>query len=124
MSLFDNGGYVKSCHVVYVNELKDCLGRRGLARRFVFDHWRKNRRGYIQVGQPCADRLPVDHIFIEPDADGTYRVLLTLESNGELRTQVASEIKFRKADTEEKQITDLETILVFVDSTGNEIDYF
>src|SRR5690606_23106626 len=55
MAFFDNGGYVKSCQSVYVNELEDCLTRREAARKFVFDHWTQKHRGYVQIGQPCAD---------------------------------------------------------------------
>ena len=122
LSLYDVGGYIEICGLK--DEWTGCLKRREAARRFVFDHWTEKRRGYIQVGHPCADCSPVDHIFIEPDPNGDFRIVVTLETNGPLSTEEASKVRFRRADQEEKWRTDSATILVFVDRKGTEIDYF
>ena len=122
LSLYDEGGYVQSCGAI--DQWARCLRQREAARRFIFDHWAEKRRGYIQVGHPCVDCAPVDHIFIEPDSAGKMRIVITLETNGPLHTGEASKLTFRRANTEEKRRTDSSFILVFVDRSGNEIDYF
>jgi len=124
LSLYDEGGYIESCGAVNENEWAACLRQREAARRFVFDHSAEKRRGYIQVGHPCVDCSPVDHIFIEPDPNGELRIVITLETNGPLRTEEASKVRFRRANKEEKWRTNSATILVFVDRNGTEIDYF
>lgn len=122
LSLYDEGGYIESCGVI--DELAGCLRQREAARRFIFDHWAKKRSGYIQVGHPCVDCSPVDHIFIEPDSTGKMRIVITLETNGPFRTNEASKLRFREANMEEKRRTDSSVILVFIDRNGKEIDYF
>lgn len=122
LSLYDEGGYIESCGAI--DELAGCLRQRDAARRFIFDHWAEKRRGYIQVGHPCVDCSPVDHIFIEPDSTGKMRIVITLETNGLLRTDEASKLSFREANIEEKRRTNSSVILVFVDRNKKEIDYF
>lgn len=124
LSLYDDDGYVESCDQVDEKDWNACLRKRDAARRFVFDHWAAKRRGYIQVGHPCVDCSPVDHIFIEPDPTGKMRIVITLQTNGPLRTEEASKVRFRQATEEEKRRTDSATVLVFVDRNGTEIDYF
>ena len=124
LSLYDEGGYIQTCIGFNDDEWTNCMKQRDAARRFVFDHWSAKRRGYIQIGHPCVDCSPVDHIFIEPDPTGEMRIVISLETNGPLRTEEASRLKFRRATAEEKRRTDSATVLVFVDRYGAEIDYF
>lgn len=124
LSLYDDGGYIESCHQVEEKEWPGCLRNREAARGFAFDHWAAKRRGYIQVGHPCVDCSPVDHIFIEPDPTGKMRIVITLQTNGPLRTEEASKVRFRRAKEEEKRRTNSSTVLGFVDRYGTEIDYF
>lgn len=124
LSLYDEGGYIESCEAVDENEWTGCLRRRKVARRFVFEHWAEKRRGYIQVGHPCVDCSPTDHIFIEPDPYGGLRIVITLETNGPLRTEEASKVRFRRANKDEQRRTFSTTVLSFIDQRGNEIDYF
>jgi hypothetical protein len=124
LSHYDNGGYIESCDQVEKHEWTSCLRKREAARRFVFDHWTAKRRGYIQVGHPCIDCSPVDHIFIEPDSNGKFRIVVTLETIGPLRTEKASKVIFRQANKDEQRRSDATTVLSFVDRKGNEIDHF
>lgn len=125
LSVYEEGGYIESCFAIDENELAGCLRQREAARRFIFDHWAERRRGYIQVGHPCVDCSPVDHIFIEPGSDGEFRIVITLENGAPPRTQEGVRVKFRRANKEEKwRTTNSARILVFVDQNGKEIDYF
>jgi len=124
LSLYDEGGYVESCVGVSENEWAGCLKRRAAARKFVFDHWTEKRRGYIKIGHFCVDCSPVDHIFIEPDTSGGMRIVITLETNGPLRTEEASKVRFRRATRDEQRLTFSRTVLSLEAQSGNEIDYF
>ena len=124
LSLYDEGGYVDSCDAVDNDKWASCRNRREAAREFIFNHWKEKRPGYIQIGHPCVDCSPVDHIFIEPDSNGEFRIVVTLATNGPLRTEQASKARFRRANKEEKRQTDSATILVFVDRNGKELDFF
>jgi hypothetical protein len=122
LSLYENGGYVESCG--FIDEWENCLKQRAKARRFVFEHWTQKKLGYIQIGLPCADCGPVDHIFVEPDPNGNWRVVVTLATNGPVRTQVARKLKFRSASEDEERRSNSATILVFIDHHGKEVEYF
>ena len=124
LSQYDVAGYVEDCMAVDDEEWDDCLKRRDAARRFVFEHWKEQRRGYIEIGHPCIDCSPVDHIFIEPDANGHWRIVITLETNGPLRTDWATSARFKRATKDEQRRTDPKSVLSFLDSNGKQIDYF
>lgn len=124
LTLYDEGGYVESCDQVDEKEWSNCLRKREAARRFVYDHWAEKRRGYIQIGHPCVDCSPVDHIFIEPVPNGEMRIVITLETNGPLRTREGVRVRFRRANEKEKLRTNSSMILVYIDQKGNETDFF
>lgn len=124
LSQYDIAGYVEDCMGVDDDEWNDCLKQRDAARRFVADHWKEKRRGYIEIGHPCVDCSPVDHIFIEPDAQGDWQIVITLETNGPLRTDTAKSVRFKRADEGERRRTDSKSVLSFLDSNGKQIDYF
>lgn len=124
LSNYDRGGYIESCEWIDENKSASCLKQREAARRFVFKHWSEKRNGYIQIGHPCVDCSPVDHIFIEPDPTGEFRIVIKLVTNGPVDPREATKVRFRRANKEEKWQTDSATILVFIDRHGKEIDFF
>lgn len=44
------------------------------ARRFVWEHWKKRKRGYVAVVSAYPEGEWVNHLFIEPAGDGNWRV--------------------------------------------------
>lgn len=124
LSLYDVAGYIDTCMGVDDEEWDDCLKQRDAARRFVFDHWKEKRRGYIEVGHPCVDCAPVDHIFVEPDSNGEWHIAVTLETNARPRTDIAQSVRFKRSSESEERRTDSKTVLSFLDHNGKQIDYF
>jgi hypothetical protein len=57
LSLYDNFGVVDACAPLKVidDETRECLSRRDVAETPLYTTIETKRRGYIQVGFPCAD---------------------------------------------------------------------
>jgi hypothetical protein len=43
-------------------------------REFIWEHWQQKRRGYIRITFDSVDAVSTSHIFIEPDANGVWKV--------------------------------------------------
>ena len=74
-SLYDNGGQ-QGCGLDRQNVAPlDCKRSMEKARRFVWDHWKKRKRGYVAVSQANDKAEWVTHLFIEPTGDGNWRMV-------------------------------------------------
>ena len=129
LSTYDVRGFVESCEGYDSDkEWSECARKREAARRFVYESWKQKRRGYIQIGHPCTDCLPEDHIFIEPAADGEWRVVVTRHTGGlfgdYLGTEEAAAVKFRRATRDERWRASSKIVLSFLDADGKEINHF
>jgi hypothetical protein len=71
ISLYDDGGR-QGCGLV--NPLS-CERSMEKARRFVWEHWKKRKRGHVAIARASVENGEwVTHLFIEPNADGSWRV--------------------------------------------------
>jgi hypothetical protein len=76
IELYDNGGdfiaYRPDQPIPRIAEL----------RRFLWDHWRQKRRGYVRDGITGMDHHVETHYFVEPDAGGKWQISCrTLNTN-------------------------------------------
>ena len=74
ISLYDDGGQL-GCGLEQskVTRIK-CERSLEQARRFIWDHWKKRKRGYVAIANASDKAEWVTHLFIEPGADGSWRV--------------------------------------------------
>lgn len=73
-SLYDDGGLQGCGRERREADPLNCERSMEKARRFVWEHWKKRKRGYAAVAD-ASDRAEwVTHLFIEPNADGSWRV--------------------------------------------------
>jgi hypothetical protein len=74
LSLYDDGG-VQGCGVELVETHSACTRSLENARRFVWEHWKKRKRGYVAIAMSSAEHGKwTTHLFIEPDGNGSWRV--------------------------------------------------
>lgn len=73
-SLYDDGGQ-QGCGLEQrkVSPLK-CEQSMKQARRFIWDHWKKRKRGYVAIANASDTSEWVTHLFIEPTAEGHWRM--------------------------------------------------
>lgn len=75
MSLYDDGGR-QGCSLEKLGVAPlDCERSLVKARRFVWDHWKKHKLGYVIVEQAIDETERVTHLFVEPTAKGNWRVV-------------------------------------------------
>jgi hypothetical protein len=74
ISLYDDGGQ-QGCGLELrkVARLK-CERSMERARRFIWDHWKKRKRGYVAVTNASDKAEWVTHLFIEPTEGGNWRI--------------------------------------------------
>jgi hypothetical protein len=48
---------------------------KALARKFVWEHWRLRKRGYLIVTWHGVDAAYSSHYFIEPNPNGAWRII-------------------------------------------------
>jgi hypothetical protein len=73
-SLYGNGGDHGCGLREYKSARQKCEYSMEQARRFVWDHWKKRKRGYVAVKFDSGNGSYVRHLFIEPKEDGEWRV--------------------------------------------------
>jgi hypothetical protein len=66
MDLFEKGGEFDATNLQSLSE----------ARRFVWDHWKRHKPGYLSIAHSGADFEWTDHLFIESEPSGKWRVAL------------------------------------------------
>jgi hypothetical protein len=124
LALYDTTEFADECSWQSGNDFKNCLSKRDAARQFVYDHWTQQRRGYIEVGFWCRDCSPVDHIFIEPDENGRWIIVITLATNGPLETSRSVKAVFRRPHRDDRRRDGSSRILSLIDDKGHEVDAF
>ena len=129
ISTYDKGEHVDECSWYGDDEFETCLKRsverRENARRFIYEHWRSKTLAYISIDRRCIDCAPTDHIFIEPDDTGRWRILIVAEEpRFPPRYHTAHDVTYRRATSDERSEEKVSRILSFKDSSGREIDSF
>ena len=123
LSLYDIGDFSEVCWGTET-EIGVCLTKRRAAKRFIYDHLANERRGYIEVGLPCADCGPVYNVFIEPARDGRWGFVVTLATNGPGRTSRGHILKFRPPNSDERRRGNPNEVLSFINDAGKEVESF
>ena len=123
LSVFETREYSEPCYQSG-KEGSACVAQRDAARRFVYEHWSGHRRGYIQIGMPCVDCGPVDHIFIEPDENGRWIIVITLETNSPLSTSRSVRAVFRRRHYDDWFDRSSPRLLSLTDENGKEVEAF
>lgn len=132
LSEYALGGVVGDCVWMSDHERRTCLNDRSKARKFIFDHWRAKSRAHIEIDHYCVDCLtPEDHIFIEPDENGKWRIVKRLfiphrgySFHRGFLTSIATDVKYRRTTREEREDCFPPEVLVFLDEDGKEIGGF
>jgi hypothetical protein len=74
MSLYDDGG-IHGCNRKHLElDLIECEPTVEKARRFVWEHWKKRKRGYVAIVKTYPEGEWATHLFIEPKSDGKWRI--------------------------------------------------
>jgi hypothetical protein len=125
LSGYDLGGPVEECTWQEGNERKQCLIARDEARKFIYEHWLEKRKAYIAIDFPCVDCAPVLHVFIEPDDDGKWRIASRLEGRFGIHARAnAYDLKYKKANEDERRLESTSKVLSFLDKDDEEVDSF
>jgi hypothetical protein len=64
LTQYDFGGHVENCEQKEENE--SCFATREQARKFIEDHFKNRRRGYVIIDGASLDLASTAHFFIEP----------------------------------------------------------
>lgn len=75
MSLYDDGGTHGCSRKRPECDLIRCEPTIEKARRFVWEHWKKRKRGYVAVVRAYPEGERTTHLFIEPNENGKWRVV-------------------------------------------------
>jgi hypothetical protein len=79
LSQYDFGGY-HGCGLNVEDWTSDrCVHTLKKARQFILKHWKEKKRGYVVVKYRSVDAESHSHIFIEPDENGNWRIVWTIE---------------------------------------------
>ena len=125
MSLYDTTEFSTECSFQAGKVLRSCLRKRDAAREFVYDHWKQQRRGYLQVGLTCYDCAPVYHIFIEPDQSGQWIISGTMEERTmPLKPTRIVDARFRKPASDEWWTNGSRRVLSLINERGQEVEAF
>lgn len=72
LSLYALGGNHSYCSKISGNDLEKCEFDKNEARDFIWKHWKDNQRAYIVLESKDNESFSRDHIFIEPDENGEW----------------------------------------------------
>lgn len=75
MSLYDNFGR-QGCSFEELNaNRRKCDQSLEKTRRFVWEHWKNRKRGYVAVAGGSDGKTWTTHLFIEPNEEGNWRIV-------------------------------------------------
>lgn len=127
ISLYDSGGRFSNC-MVQISEFNFCRQERNKARKFILNHLKEKKRGYIFYRWAGFDSYGDTHIFVEPDERGKWVVVL--RNTGDLRFQhnisekKAYIIRYNRAMRDSYPFNKGERYLSLLDNEHNEIEKF
>lgn len=127
---YDFGGYVEECS--FSDQPKQCDALREKARQFLLKAWNEKRRAYIVVDYFCIDCSPTDSIFVEPDSNGIWHLVIKRHPDvrgyptaaSALEGKIAVNVRRRRATRNDygHRVGDL--LLAFIDKSGEEVGAF
>lgn len=80
LTQYDFGGHVENCE--QKEENKSCFANREEARKFIEDHFKSRRRGYVIIDGASHDLPPTAHFFIEPNETGDWEIRVRIPMPG------------------------------------------
>lgn len=127
LSLYDSHSAFSNCFNQGFDgsEFRKCQKELPKTRDFIFQHWKEKKRAYIVYEWTGVDCSGDVHIFIEPDNDGEWHIIL--RSAGDFRYQELTEwvgysLKYKRATDDNYSLEKGTFYLSVRDEKGNEID--
>lgn len=129
MSLYADGGR-QGCGLdnsLLLETHANCKRSMEKARRFVWDHWKKRKRGYVAVVTTFLEGEYTDHLFIEPNDNGSWRVdvrtvpMLRVMNPVEPRLGDVVEIEWYRATADDARVTPGALYLRLINITGDSL---
>jgi hypothetical protein len=74
LSLYDQGGHF-DCRRYTEGKRLPVRTREARLRKFIWDHWKQKRRGYVRETGNSVDAQATFHFFIEPNTDGVWHIV-------------------------------------------------
>lgn len=130
LSLYDIGDGFSNCfnHGFGNSEFRNCQKQQFQARNFILKHWREKKRSYIIYECSGMDSGSETYIFIEPDGNGEWHLIL--RSVGDFSYQNLEEtkgysVKYKRATSDDDYPFEIGTyFLLVLDENGKEADKF
>lgn len=129
LSLYDSHPAFSNCFNQGFDdsEFRKCQKELPKTRDFIFQHWKEKKRAYIVyewTGVDCAGDI---HIFIEPDNNGEWHIIL--RSAGDFRYQNLEEtigfsLKYKRATVDDYPLEKGTLYLSVRDEKGKEVEAF
>ncbi len=127
LSKYDFGGEVAGC---FNYSSKECESEVEQARKFILNHWKNKKRGYV-ILLYSGTHGRVRHVFIEPNKNGQWQVTLNNEVadfdrdfNKNISQIYATKVKRKFVNKKLYPLNNNDSMLVFLDSDGEEIYLF
>jgi hypothetical protein len=76
LSDYDPGGSISDCKHLDANEYRRCERSTDSGREFIYRHLINKKRGYLVYHWTGADVFGERHIFIEPDENRNWRIII------------------------------------------------
>jgi hypothetical protein len=73
LTLYDQGGHL-DCRRYTEGKRLPVRTREAHLRKFIWDHWKQKRRGYVRETGNSVDAQATFHFFIEPNADEVWHI--------------------------------------------------
>lgn len=130
LSLYDLGDEFSNCfnHGFSNSEFRKCEKQQSVARSFIAKHLEEKKRGYIIYEWSGIDCSGVIHIFIEPNYDGEWYIIL--RTVGDYRQQNLREtkgysVKYKRAKSDDDYPFEIGTnFLTILDENGSVVKKF
>lgn len=129
LSEYDYGGTFRLCFT----PVKECEALENRARDFILKQWQHKKRAYIIVEYRGADVEGEKHLFIEPNKNGQWEIVLREDvgaSNFRMKgfgtnisVKTACFIKIQRATKDDYPYELCTSFLIFLDKEGEEIAY-
>jgi hypothetical protein len=89
------------------------------AREFIWEHWRNKKRGYLRITLDSVDAVSTSHIFIEPDAQGTWQIVWRIARWHAMMRDSLDDMPILR-QVEKSKNKNGQTILIFKDADGED----
>ncbi len=128
ISQFDNGGtFTNQCWSK--DDIKQCEKNRIEARKFILNHWKEKKQGYIVYHIVWVDGATNLHIFIQPNENAQWQIVEIRELRGfeyfgedNVIMTIYNSAKFKRATKDDYPFPVGSYYLSLLDENGKEIE--